>query len=430
MTRIASASMRGPAGLARAVLLAGLLLNAAAAQAFDFNDVVKQAQALSAKSYKKPTENLPKEIKALNYDQYSDITYRPEKNVWRAEKLPFELSFSHEGAAYNLPVKISEIVGSAVREIKFDPAAFDYGNNKVDPEQLRNLGFAGVQVQYPINSGKTKDDVFSLLGASYFRALGKGQNYGIAARGLAIDTALRSGEEFPRFVELWIARPAPGDKELTIYALLDSVNLTGAYRLILKPGVETVIDVKAQLYLRNNVAKLGIAPLTSMFYFGENQRSEVEDYRPEVHDSDGLMVHSGSGEWIWRPLVNPKRLLVTSFGLTDPVGFGLMQRDRSFASYEDLNARFETRPNGATAAWNWCRSRRRTRKTTTSWPIGYRANCRRRASRWPSNTACRGRRKATPGRRWPGSRRRGAATAIRANRTTASCSMSISKARA
>jgi glucans biosynthesis protein len=346
MARIASAGARGRAGLmARIALSAGLLLGASAAQAFDFNDVAKQAQALSGKSYKKPVENLPKDIKALNYDQYTDITYKDEKNVWRAEKLPFELAFAHEGASYNLPVKISEIVGNSVREIKFNPDAFDYGNNKIDPEQLRNLGFAGVQVQYPLNSGKTKDDVFSLQGASYFRALGKGQNYGIAARGLAVDTALHSGEEFPRFVELWIARPAAGDKELTIYALLDSASLTGAYRFILKPGVETQVDVKAQLYLRNNVAKLGIAPLTSMFYFGENQRSEAEDYRPQVHDSDGLMLHAGSGEWIWRPLVNPKRLLVTSFGTSDPLGFGLMQRERRFSSYEDLNARFETRPS-------------------------------------------------------------------------------------
>jgi glucans biosynthesis protein len=343
MARTASANVAR-----KVALLASLLLGVATvqtAQAFDFNDVVKSAQSLSTKSYRKPTENLPKDIKALNYDQYTDITYRPEKNVWRAEKLPFELSFAHEGASYNLPVKISEIVGNTVRELKFSPDAFDYGNNKIDLEQARNLGFAGVSVQYPINSGKTKDDIFSLLGASYFRALGKGQTYGITARGLAVDTAMQSGEEFPRFVELWMVRPGAGDKELTIYALLDSSSLTGAYRFILKPGVETTIDVKAQLYLRNNVTKLGIAPLTSMYFSGENQRSDAEDYRPEVHDSDGMMVHSGSGEWIWRPLVDPRRLLVTSFGVNNPAGFGLMQRDRRFSSYEDLTNHYEARPS-------------------------------------------------------------------------------------
>lgn len=315
------------------------------AQAFDFNDVVKQAQALSTRSYKKPVEALPKEIKALSYEQYSDITYRPEKNYWHNEKLQFELAFAHLGSSYNLPVQINEITGNGVRELKFTPDAFDYGINKLDTAPLRQLGFAGFRVQFPINPGKTKEDVFSSQGASYFRALGKSQMYGIAARGLAVDTALYSGEEFPRFVEYWIAKPAAGDKTLIIYALLDSSSVTGAYRFILKPGVETTVDVKAQLYLRANVTKLGIAPLTSMFYTGENQRSDGEDYRPEVHDSDGLMVQSGTGEWLWRPLVNPKRLLVTSFALNNPLGFGLMQRDRQFSSYEDITARFETRPS-------------------------------------------------------------------------------------
>jgi glucans biosynthesis protein len=185
-------------------------------------------------------------------------------------------------------------------------------------------------VHYPLNTPKYKDEVLVLLGASYFRALGKGQQYGLSARGLAVDTGLASGEEFPRFVEFWIARPAPTANELTIYALLDSQRMTGAYRFVVKPGVETAVDVKARLFLRENVTKLGLAPLTSMFFFGENQRSTNEDYRPEVHDSDGLSIASGTGEWLWRPLVNPRRLLVTSFALTNPAGFGLMQRDRGF----------------------------------------------------------------------------------------------------
>ena len=212
------------------------------------------------------------------------------------------------------------------------------------------------------------------LGASYFRALGKGQRYGISARGLAIDTALMSGEEFPRFTEFWIERPEPQARELRLYALLDSPRATGAYGFVLKPGVDTVLDVRAQLYLRQNVAKLGLAPLTSMYYFGENHRVGIDDFRPEVHDSDGLSIQNGTGEWIWRPLVNPKRLLVTSFAVTNPLGFGLLQRDRSFVDYEDLEARYETRPrygssrraNGAPAASSSCRFPRPTKPTTTS----------------------------------------------------------------
>ena len=189
-----------------------------------------------------------------------------------------------------------------------------------------------------------KDEVMAFLGASYFRALAERLRYGLSARGLAIDTGEASGEEFPRFVEFWINRPAPADDELIIFALLDSRRVTGAFRFVLRPGATTRVDVRARLYLRENVAKLGIAPLTSMFLYGENQPPAVNALRPEVHDSDGLSVHSSSGEWLWRPLQNPRRLLVTSFALTDPLGFGLLQRDRFFRSYEDLDARYDLRP--------------------------------------------------------------------------------------
>ncbi|MEO6354182.1 MAG: glucan biosynthesis protein G [Burkholderiaceae bacterium] len=322
-----------------------MVLAASSAFAFDFSDVAQQAKTLAQSDYKKPASNLPKSIENLSYDQYRDIRFDTDKSLWRSAKLPFEVAFFHQGLFYDHPVKIHELVGKKVRTVKFDPTAFNYGKNNIDPKQLGQLGFAGFRVHFPLNSRKYKDEAMVFLGASYFRALGKGQSYGISARGLAIDTALNSGEEFPQFSEFWLERPNANDKELTIYALLDSRRVTGAYRFVLKPGVETAVDVKAQLYLRENVTTLGIAPLTSMYFFGENQRSEVEDHRPEVHDSDGLSVQSGTGEWIWRPLVNPKRLLVTSFGLNNPQGFGMMQRDRAFTNYQDLEAHYEKRPS-------------------------------------------------------------------------------------
>jgi glucans biosynthesis protein len=253
--------------------------------------------------------------------------------------------FFHEGLYYNLPVRMNEVGADGVREIRYDADAFDYGANHLDPKALRGLGYAGFRVHYSVNSPRYKDEVLVFLGASYFRALGRAQRFGLSARGLAIDTALMSGEEFPRFTEFWIERPDAQARELRLYALLDSQRATGAYRFVLKPGVDTVLEIRAQLYLRQNVSKLGIAPLTSMYFFGENHRSGIDDFRREVHDSDGLSIQNGTGEWIWRPVVNPKRLLVTSFAVTNPLGFGLQQRDRSFASYEDLEARYETRPS-------------------------------------------------------------------------------------
>ena len=313
--------------------------------AFDFDDVALRARQLADAPYQKPAGNLPAELQNLSYDRYRDIRFKPEMSLWRGDGLLFETAFFHQGGNFEQAVKINEITGSAVKEISFDPGKFDYGANRFDPNRMRNLGFSGFRIHYPVNRQNYKDEVLAFLGASYFRALGKGQIYGASARGLAVDTALSSGEEFPRFVEFWLARPEPSARDLTIYGLLDSPRLSGAYRFILKPGIETVLEVRARIYPRESVGLLGFAPLTSMFLFGENQSPASEDYRPEVHDSDGLSIHSSSGEWIWRPLVNPKHLLVTSFAMTNPVGFGLMQRDRQFDHYEDLETHYQQRPS-------------------------------------------------------------------------------------
>lgn len=321
-----------------------LLLWAHPALALDFNDIAQRAEQLAASPFKKPADNLPRELVNLDYDKYRDIRFKPEKSYWRSASLPFELTFFHQGWQYNQPVRINEITAQGVHEIKLDPANFDYGANKLDPRILSGAGFAGFRVHYPLHTPQYKDEVLVFLGASYFRALGKGQIYGLSARGLAVDTAMSTGEEFPRFVEFWLERPAPNARELTIYGLLDSPRVSGAYRFVVKPGATTTMDVTSRLYLREAVGKLGMAPLTSMLFFGENQRPGGDDFRPEVHDSDGLSVHTGSDEWIWRPLINPKRLLTTSFSTTNPRGFGLMQRDRDFGHYEDLESRYDLRP--------------------------------------------------------------------------------------
>jgi periplasmic glucans biosynthesis protein len=324
-----------------------------AAFAFGFEDVAKRARALAEQPYKPPAIRMPNEIRDLDYDQYRDIRFRPEKAIWRPEKLPFELMLFLQGRAVSEPVAINLVEPSGERPLAFDPALFDFGKNKIDPDKLRDLDFNGFRVHFPLNKPSYKDEVLVFQGASYFRAVGKGQGYGLSARGLAVDTAAASGEEFPRFVEFWIERPRSNATSLVIHALLDSKRVAGAYRFVLTPGSETSMQVTVRLFLRERIDKLGLAPLTSMYAFGENQPGH-DDFRPEVHDSDGLSIQGADGEWIWRPLVNPKRLLVTAFTLTNPRGFGLMQRDRSPASYEDPEALYERRPS----AWiepigNW-----------------------------------------------------------------------------
>jgi len=313
--------------------------------AFSLDDVSAKAKELAGQKYEAPRSNLPNEFREMKFADYQKIRFRNEKAEWAEQKTPFKLSFYHQGMHFDTPVKINEVTATDVQEIKYDPTRFDFGDVKFDPKATEQLGYAGFRVLYPINKDDKQDEIMTMLGASYFRVVGKDQVYGLSARGMAIDTALPSGEEFPRFTEFWIERPKPGDKHLVIFALLDSPRATGAYRLILRPGTDTIVDVKSQMFLRDKVSKLGVAPLTSMFLFGANQPSKVLNYRRELHDSSGLSIHAGNGEWIWRPLNNPKHLSVSNFSVENPRGFGLLQRGRNFSQYEDLDDNYDKRPS-------------------------------------------------------------------------------------
>ena len=313
--------------------------------AFSLDGVSAKAKELAGQKYEAPRSNLPNEFREMKFADYQKIRFRNEKAEWADQNTPFKLSFYHQGMHFDTPVKINEVTADSVQEIKYDPSRFDFGDVKFDPKATEQLGYAGFRVLFPINKSDKQDEIMTLLGASYFRVVGKDQVYGLSARGMAIDSALPSGEEFPRFTEFWIERPKPGDKHLVIFALLDSPRATGAYRLILRPGTDTVVDVKSQMFLRDNVSKLGVAPLTSMFLFGANQPSKVLNYRRELHDSSGLSIHAGNGEWIWRPLNNPKHLSVSNFTVENPRGFGLLQRGRNFSHYEDLDDNYDKRPS-------------------------------------------------------------------------------------
>lgn len=325
--------------------LVGSLLLAPRADAFSLDDVAAKAEALREQSYKAPASELPASFRQLQFADYQKIRPLPEKFEWVDRNTPFQLGFYHLGMHFDTPVKINEVTATSVHEIKYDPSRFDFGDLKFDQDSMGKLGYAGFRVLYPINHKGKQDEIMSVLGASYFRVVGKGQVYGLSARGLAIDTALSSGEEFPSFREFWIERPKEGDKHLVIYALLDSPRATGAYRFILRPGEDAKVDVKGRLYLREGVGKLGLAPLTSMFLFGPSQPSDAHNYRPAIHDTNGLAIHTGSGEWIWRPLNNPRHLAVSTWEVENPKGFGLLQRGRAFSAYEDLDDRYDLRPS-------------------------------------------------------------------------------------
>jgi len=313
------------------------------ALAFDFDDVAELARRKASGPYEPPDRTQPAELELLGYDRYRDIRFRPDRAIWRAEGRPFDLMFFHR-AQSNPRVRMNEIVDGDARHLPYDSDDFDFGKNTLSPEKWGELDYAGLRVHYHLNGSEYKDELIVFLGASYFRALAAGTRYGLSARALAVDTVGGQGEEFPYFSEFWIVKPAPDARTLRMLALLSSERVSGAYQFDVIPGDETVIEIRSRLYLRAPVGTLGVAPLTSMYQFGENQPHRV-DFRPEVHDSDGLMVATGDGEWLWRPLINPSTVLTTSFSMRELKGFGLMQRDRSFTSYEDPEARYDLRPS-------------------------------------------------------------------------------------
>jgi len=336
-------SLRLPTPLA---VVFALYAHAALAAQFGLETVVERARSVASTPFRDPAGEVPEWLRGISYDQWRDIRCKPEGALWGGKRPGFSVQFFHPGLYYDRTVQIHVVDRDGVHVLPFDPTRFDYGKNDFAARVPQDLGYAGFRLHYPIKTRDYADEVIVFLGATYFRALGRNEVFGLSARGLAIDTAEERGEEFPYFREFWLVQPAAGARTMTIYALLDGPSMAGAYRFDVTPGEETTVGVEARLFRRREVGKLGIAPLTSMFLFGEGSPPRATaDYRPEVHDSDGLAVRTGTGEWIWRPLDNPSRLAVSSFEVEQPAGFGLLQRDRDFDHYQDLEARQERRPS-------------------------------------------------------------------------------------
>ncbi len=331
--------------------MAGLAIAAAAEAApaeglvstsFDASAVRNLARDLALKPYEPPDTTLADALRTLDYSAYQTLRFDRAKELWRGTGGKFTVEFFHRGYLFKNRVDILEVTEGRASPVQYSPDMFDL--SRVQPAPQGDIGFAGFRVRYPLNRADYNDEVCAFLGASYFRAVARGQGYGLSARGLAIKTADPGGEEFPLFKRFWLERPAKGSDVLVIHALLDSPSAAAAFRFTVRPGTETVMDTEMALYPRTDVAQAGLAPMTSMFFFDANNRTGFDDYRSAVHDSHGLGLLTGQGERIWRTLNNPRTLQVSAFGDTSPRGFGLLQRERSFLDYQDLEAVYEKRP--------------------------------------------------------------------------------------
>jgi len=302
-----------------------------------------QAKKLADSAYVAPPETPSEALAKIGYDEYRDIRFRPERAVWHGEGLGFELQFFLSAYIYRTPVEIFLVEGDAIHPVQADHSLFDFGAQAPKLAPDTPVGLSGFRIHAPLNRTDYYDECIVFQGASYFRALGRGHNYGLSARALSINAG-NDPEEFPLFKAYWIERPTDASA-IRVHALLDSPSVAGAYTFVIAPGTMTVIDVDAVLFPRCDLANVGVAPLSSMFFKGVHDQSGTNDFRPAVHDSDGLAIWNGRDEHLWRPLMNPTALQVSCFSDVNPLAFGLIQRDRSFAAYQDLEARYQDRPS-------------------------------------------------------------------------------------
>ncbi len=303
------------------------------------------ARDLSRRAYSPESMDADNALRTLDYEDYRRIAFDSEAVLWADEARPFRLGLFPPGYLYTTPVDIHLVAGGTARRVQFTTDLFDYEDSPVAIDETDAGGYAGFRVHHPINTPERSEEFLVFLGASYFRAVGKDQVYGLSARGLAVDTVGPGSEEFPHFSDFWIERPDPDADELIIHALLDSPSVTGAYQFTVVPGERTRIRVDATLYPREDMAHVGIAPLTSMFLFDSTNRARFDDFRNAVHDSGGLQILQANGEQVWRPLSNPRTVQVSSFGSGMPTGFGLLQRHHDFNHFNDDEARYDKRPS-------------------------------------------------------------------------------------
>ncbi len=317
----------------------------AASTPFAEDTVIELARQLAKSPYRPPENTLPQSYKNLDYDRYRAIRFNKNLALWNGGNLGYTAELFSAGYIYQTPVRIFVVEGSQAAEIGYDPDIFTYGPEVSRPPDGSHPGFSGLRIHTPIDKASIMDEFAVFQGASYFRAKAAGQGYGMSGRGLAIDTAQPPADEFPIFRSFWLVKPEPGSRTVTVFALLDSVSVAGAYKFVISAGSTTIMDIECTLFPRAAMPYAGIAPLTSMFYFAPGNSYRADEARLRVHDSDGLAMVNGKGEHLWRPLINPTRVQYSAFADGNVKGFGLVQRERRADHYQDIDALYEARPS-------------------------------------------------------------------------------------
>jgi glucans biosynthesis protein len=319
---------------------------------FTFDSVIARARETASEPFTRPLMRLTPPFADLTYDQFRAIRFRDDKRLFASDNRGFQMEMMPPGFSFQDRIEINVVSGGQVAPVAFStdyfafhPDYFPFPDGRAPSGLDGEMGFSGIRFRHPVNRPGVWDEVAVFQGASYFRAVAQNTYYGLSARGLSIGSGGPGPEEFPIFSAFWVQEPLPGAGTLRLSTLLDSDSVAGAFDFSVTPGTETVMQVRCMLFPRREITSIGIAPLTSMYFFGPESRAGVDDFRDAVHDSDGLRMVNGSGERLWRPLRNPPRVETSAFSDENPRSFGLIQRARDFEHYQDAEAHYEQRPS-------------------------------------------------------------------------------------
>ncbi len=304
---------------------------------FSYDLFKARAREVAHAPYVAPPRPAPDVVQKINYEEWGKIRFRADDALFADGPGKFPISFFHLGLFFQKAVNIHLVSGGSSRRVIYDQSYFDMPADSVARGLPKGAGFAGFKIQESREGALDwrKNDWVAFLGAAYFRAIGELRQYGLSARGVALDVAVADrSEEFPDFTQFYVDEQE-GTDGVTLYALMEGPSIVGAYKFAMHRTKAVVMDIETTLFTRAQVSRFGIAPLTSMYWFSETKKETAIDWRPEVHDSDGLSMWTGSGERLWRPLNNPPRIMVSAFTDNNPRGFGLCQRDRVFDHYLD-----------------------------------------------------------------------------------------------
>ena len=322
---------------------------------FSFEALVAHAERSAKSPYNAPRSPPASVLDRIDYDAHGKLKYKPERALFAEGPGRYPVTFFHLGRYFRAPVRMhvvsTEGDKQVASEVVYDESYFEMPKDSPARELPRGSGFAGFRFQESRLGDQKKlpwqkNDWVAFLGATYFRAIGALYQYGLSARAVALNVAEGDApEEFPTFTHVYIEQPQAAAESVIVCALLEGPSIAGAVRFVMQRGPGVVMDVTESIFLRRDVKRLGLAPLTSMYWFSEKSKdTTVPDWRPEVHDSDGLAIWTGTGEHLFRPLNNPPRTSVSAFVDENPRGFGLSQRDRNFDHYLD-GVRYDRRPS-------------------------------------------------------------------------------------